>query len=144
MEVCFLKMGVCFSKICSPSPRAVIVRFTKWRILWNCPVNTDSVVQRIRGVSSEFTRTTGVYGGKTASEHTMLSKSKRDALKPLWRSILNRRKSHLAPCCLLDQVIKGATTRTFCCMMAKTAKYLTRNFFSNMKLLLEHGQENMK
>ena len=35
-------------------------------------------------------------------------------------------------------------SRKFCCLLVKVLKHLTKNLFSNMKLLLEHREEDMK
>ena len=39
---------------------------------------------------------------------------------------------------------KGALSRRFCCIWSKRLKYLTKNLFPNMELLLDHWGENTK
>ena len=43
-----------------------------------------------------------------------------------------------------DRLVKGALSRRFCYISSKWLKYLTKNLFSNMKLLLEHREGNIK
>ena len=54
---------------------------------------------------------------------------------------INLSYSNISSC---TEVLKGALSRRFCYIFVKMAQIFDKNLFSNMKLLLEHREGNIK